>query len=76
MSKYFRASHYTIKEFLSRQFGLRKFARRKVPDRLSDDENATRAWHLKALLAILLRLQDNSFEGISTGDESLFLYEH
>jgi hypothetical protein len=30
----------------------------------------------RALLAILLRLQDNSFEGISTGDQSWFLYEH
>jgi hypothetical protein len=72
MSKHFRASHYIIKEILGCQLGLRKFSRRRFPYRLSDDQKATRARDLRALLAILLRLQDDSFEGISTGDESLF----
>jgi hypothetical protein len=76
MAKHFRASHYTIKEMLGRQVGLRKFSRRWVRYRLSDDQKAVLLRDSKALLAILRRLQDNSFEGISTEDESWFLYEH
>jgi hypothetical protein len=43
---------------------------------LSDDQKANRVRDSRALLAILQCLQDNSFEGISTGDESWFLYEY
>jgi hypothetical protein len=76
MSRHFRTSHSTIKEIFSHQFGLWKFSRRRVPYKLSDDQKATRARDSRALLAILLRLQANSFEGISTGDESLFFYQY
>jgi hypothetical protein len=76
MAKHFRASHYSIKEMLGRQVDLRKFSRRWVRYRLSDDQKAFRVRDSKALLAILRRLQDNSFEGISTEDESRFLYGH
>jgi hypothetical protein len=69
MSKHFHTSHSTIKEILSRQLGLRKFSRRRVPYPLSDDQKATRAPNSRALLAFLLLLQHNSFEGISTNDE-------
>jgi histone-lysine N-methyltransferase SETMAR len=76
MAKHFRASHYAIKEMLGRQVDLRTFSRRWVRYRRSDDQKAVRVRDSKALLAILRRLQDNSFEGISTEDESWFLYEH
>jgi hypothetical protein len=41
MSIHFRISSCTIKEILSRQLGPRKFSRRRVPYRLSDDQKAT-----------------------------------
>jgi hypothetical protein len=72
MSRNFRTSHSTIKEILNVKLGLGKFSRRSVPYPLSDDQKATRARAFRALLAILFHLQDNSFEGISTGDELLF----
>jgi hypothetical protein len=70
MAKHFRASHYTINEMLGRQVNLRKFSRRWAPHRLSDDQKAVRVRDSKTLLAILRCLQDNSFAGISTEDES------
>jgi hypothetical protein len=76
MSNHFHTSHYTIKDILGYQLGLRKFSRRRVRYRISDNQKATRTRNLRALLAILLRLQDNSFDRISTGDESQFLYEY
>jgi histone-lysine N-methyltransferase SETMAR len=76
MSRHFRDSHYIIKEILGRQLGLMKFSRRWVWYRLSDDQKATRVRDSRVFLAILPRLQDNFFEGISTGDESRFLYEY
>jgi hypothetical protein len=76
MSRHFRTSHHTIKEILSRQLGLREFSRRWVSHTLSDDQKANRARDSRAILAILQRLQDNSFEGISTSDESWFLCEY
>jgi transposase len=70
MSRNFHTSHYTIKEIVSRQLGLRKFSRCWVPYKLSDDQKATKARDSKVLLAILFSLRDNSFEGIYTEDES------
>jgi hypothetical protein len=75
MSKHFHASHTTIKDILSRQLGLMRFSRRWVPHQLSEDPKAARVRDSMVLLAILRRLQDNSFEELSTGDESWFLYE-
>jgi hypothetical protein len=76
MAKHFHSSRTTIKEILSRRLGLRKFPRRWAPHQLSDHQKDVRVRDSKALLAILRRLQDNSFEGISIEDESGFLYEH
>jgi hypothetical protein len=76
MSKHFHASLTTNKKILSRQLGPRKLSRRRVPHRLSDDQKAARVRDSRALLAILRRVQDNSFEGIPRGDESWFLYEY
>jgi hypothetical protein len=76
MSKHFHASLTTNKEILSRQLGPRKFSRRWVPHRLSDDQKDARVRDSRALLAILRRLQDNSFEDIPRGDESWFLHEY
>jgi hypothetical protein len=57
MSKHFHASFITNKEILSYQLGPRKFSRRLVPHRLSDDQKASRVRDSRALLAILRRLQ-------------------
>jgi hypothetical protein len=76
ISQHFRASHYIIKEMLGRQLDLKRFSPRRLPSRRSDDQKAARARDLRALLPILPCLQNHSFEGISNGDESLFLYEY
>jgi hypothetical protein len=55
MSRHLRTSHSTIKEILSHQLGLRKFSRRWVTHRLSDDQKVSRARDSRALLAIFLR---------------------
>jgi hypothetical protein len=60
--KALRISHSTIKEILSRQLGLRQFSQSSVLEQVLDNQKSPRARDSRALLAILLRLQDNSFE--------------
>jgi hypothetical protein len=76
MSKHLHTSHTTIKDILRRQLGLRRFSRRWVPHQLSEDQKTALVRDSIARLAIVRPLQDNSFERLSPGDESWFLYEY
>jgi hypothetical protein len=64
----------TGKEIVSRDLCLRKFTRREVPQTLSDPQNVKRVETSIELLHILNELEVDSFDGITTGDESWFQY--
>jgi hypothetical protein len=62
ISEHFHISHTIIKDIFSRQVGLRRFSPRWVLHQLSKDQKAARVRDSMAVLTILRRLQDNSFE--------------
>jgi hypothetical protein len=64
----------TIKEILTRDLELKKFARRWVPHQLNPSQKVQRVEPAKLLLQILQMLQPNAVDGIATGDESWFQY--
>jgi hypothetical protein len=73
------ASHFdinvsTIKDFLARQLGLRKFARRWVLHSLLERPKNERVTQSRLFLDLLQRHQAADFHAIATGDESWFRY--
>jgi hypothetical protein len=72
MSRQFSAHATTIKEILSRDLGLKKFARRRVPHQLNPSQKVQRVEAAKLLLQILQMQKPNAVDGIATGDESWF----
>jgi hypothetical protein len=72
MSRQFSARPTTIKEILRRDLGLKKFARRCVPNQPNSSQKVQRVEAGKLLLQILQMPQPNAFDGIATGDESRF----
>jgi hypothetical protein len=76
MARHFRLSPTTIKDILDRKLGFHKLSRRWVPHRLTSSQKAERADGARSLLAVLRMKQEDSFRGITTGDESWFLYAY
>jgi hypothetical protein len=74
LSRHFNACAITVKEILTRDPGLTKITRRLVPHTLSDRQKVKRVETPTELVWILNNLEDDSFDGITTGDESWFQY--
>jgi hypothetical protein len=74
MAMHFNVSHFTVKDILSRELGLRKFSRRRVPYQLSDPQKNCCVDTSVELLALLDQYSELQFEGIVTGDESWVCY--
>jgi transposase len=74
ISGHFRISPPTVKETLRRELGLKKVRRSWVPHFLSDDWKNLRIDASRKLLSMLGMYAEHAFEGIPTGDESLFQY--
>jgi hypothetical protein len=70
VSCHFSVSAITVKEILARDLGLRKFTRRWVPRILSDPQKVKRVEASTELFHIINALEVDSFDGITTGDES------
>jgi hypothetical protein len=70
LSRHFNVSATTVNAILARDPGLRKFARRWVADALSDPQRVKRVQTSTELLHILKEPEIDSFDGITTGDES------
>jgi hypothetical protein len=70
LSQHFNVSATMVKEILARDLGLRKFTRRWVPHAFSDPHKVKRVEASSELLHILNTLKVDSFDGITTGDES------
>jgi hypothetical protein len=75
-SRHFSVWAATAKEILVRNLGLKKFTRRRVPHILSDSQKVTRVEASNELMEILNDLEADSFDGITTSDESRFHYLH
>jgi hypothetical protein len=71
---HFNVSHSTVKDILSREFGLRTFFRRLGPHQLSDPQKTFRIDTSVELLALLDQYFEMQFEGIATSDESWVCY--
>jgi transposase len=74
LSRHFNVSATTVKEILARDLGMRKFTRRWVPHTLSDLQKVKRVETSTELFHILNELEVDSFDGITTDDESSFQY--
>jgi hypothetical protein len=74
ISRHFSVCTTTAKEILVRDLGLKKFTRRWVPHTLSDPQKVMKTEESNKLLQILNDLEPDSFDGITTGDESRFHY--
>jgi hypothetical protein len=74
IAQHFLTTVPMIKDILQRELGLRKFSRRSVPYFLSPAQNIACVETSKIILQILQDAESNDFEGIATGDESLFRY--
>jgi hypothetical protein len=72
LSRHFNVSATTAKEILARDLGLREFARRWVPQTLSDPQKVKGVEASTKRFRILNELEVDSFDGITTGDESWF----
>jgi hypothetical protein len=72
--QHFLMSVLTIKESLQRELGFKKFSRNRVPHCLSVGEKVAHIEASTEMLRILHKLEENYFEGITTGDESYFQY--
>jgi hypothetical protein len=59
-----------VKDILARNLGLKKFTRRWVSHTLSGPPKGKRVEASTELLQILNDLEAESFDGITTGDES------
>jgi hypothetical protein len=74
LSRHFSVCAITAKEIFVRDLGLKKFTQRWVPHTLSDPQQVTRVETSNELLQILNDLEADSFDGITTGNESWFHY--
>jgi transposase len=74
LSRHFDISPPTVKEILHRELGLRKYSPRWVPYEPSEGQKKCRVNQLEMLLDMLQLYAEHNFEGITTGDESWFLY--
>jgi hypothetical protein len=76
LSRHFSVCATTAKEILVRDLGLTKFTRQQLPHTLSDPQKVTKVEASNELLQILNDLEADSFDGITTGDESWFRYPY
>jgi hypothetical protein len=76
MSKHFRIARGAIMEILQRGLWPKKFRRQRAQYQLSSSQKADRVNRSRTRLHLLQQLQPFDFEGITTGDESWFLYEY
>jgi hypothetical protein len=74
LSRHFTVCALTVKEVFARNLGLQKFTLRYVPHLISDPQKVTRVEASTELIQILNDFEADSFDGITTGDESWFQY--
>jgi hypothetical protein len=74
MSRHFNVSSPTVKEILHRELGLQTCTRRWVPHELSETQKKCRVDQSRSVPDMLQLYARHNFGGITTGDESWFLY--
>jgi hypothetical protein len=74
LSRHFSVCATTVKEILARDLDLKKITRRWVSHTLSDRQKVKRVEVSTELVQILNDLKADSFDGITTRDESRFQY--
>jgi hypothetical protein len=72
LSRHFNISATTVKEVLAHDLGLQKFTRRWMLHTLSDPQTTKGVEYLTELIQTLNDLEADSFDGITTYDESWF----